>query len=226
MPVDVVLFDLDGTLVDSAAGIARAAARALARFDRPPLTAEQLRAFVGPPLRESFAGIGVTGDELDGLVDAYRHHYLEDGILDFEVYPGVVPLLDALGAAGLRLGVATSKRTASARRVLAHAGLAGRFAAVEGSEPDGSRPDKAAVIAGALGALDVDHPGRVVMVGDREHDALGARAVAVGFIGVAWGFAAPGELAGAGADRIAASPAALAGLVLGSAGPSPRISAT
>ena len=119
MPVDVVLFDLDGTLVDSAAGIAGAADRALAAIGRPPLTPAQLRAFVGPPLRESFVGLGIAGDELDAVVDAYRHHYLEDGILDFEVYPGVVPLLDALRRAGLRLGVATSKRTESARRVLA-----------------------------------------------------------------------------------------------------------
>ena len=72
----------------------------------------------------------------------------------------------------------------------------------------------------------MDRPGRVLMVGDREHDALGARAVATGFIGVAWGFAAPGELADAGADRIAATPEALAELVLEAAGPSPRISAT
>jgi len=226
MSVDVVLFDLDGTLVDSGAGIARAAARALARFGRPPLTSEQLRAFVGPPLRESFAGLGVAGDELDGLVDAYRRHYLEDGILDFEVYPGVVPLLDMLGAADLRLGVATSKRTTSARQVLAHARLDGYFAVVEGSEPDDSRPDKAAVISGALDALGVDTPGRVLMVGDRKHDVLGARAVATGFVGVAWGFAVPGELAGAGADRIAATPGALAEIVLEAAGRSSRISAT
>jgi len=227
MPVDVVLFDLDGTLVDSGAGIARAAARALAEFDRPPLTAAQLRAFVGPPLRESFAGLGIDGDELDGLVDAYRHHYLEDGILDFEVYPGVARLLDVLGGAGLRLGVATSKRTASARRVVAHGGLDGHFGAVEGSEPDDSRPDKAAVISAALAALGVDSPGRALMVGDRSHDVIGARAVATGFIGVAWGFAVPGELADAGADRIAATPAMLTELVLEAAvGPYPRISAT
>jgi phosphoglycolate phosphatase len=226
MPVDVVLFDLDGTLVDSAAGIARAAERALARAGRPPLTPEQLRAFVGPPLRESFAELGIDGDELDTVVDAYREHYLKDGILDFAVYPGVVALLDALGAAGLRLGVATSKRTTSARRVLAHAGLDGHFAAVEGTEPDDSRPDKAAVISGALVALGVEQPDRVLMVGDRRHDALGARAVAIGFIGVAWGFGAPGELADAGATRIATTPEALVGLVLEATDRSPRISAT
>ena len=227
MPPAVVLFDLDGTLVDSGAGIARAAARALAEIGRPPLAPDQLRAFVGPPLRASFVGLGVAGDELDAVVDAYRRHYLEDGILDFAVYPGVVDLLDSLGAAGLRLGVATSKRTASARRVLVHAGLDGHFAVVEGSEPDDSRPDKAAVISSALVALGVERPGRVLMVGDRMHDALGARAVATGFIGAGWGYGSPDELTGAGAEHIAPTPAALARLVLeATAGPSPRISAT
>ncbi len=134
--------------------------------------------------------------------------------------------MDALGAAGLRLGVATSKRTTSACRVLAHAGLDGHFAAVEGTEPDDSRPDKAAVISGALVALGVEQPDRVLMVGDRRHDALGARAVAIGFIGVAWGFGAPGELADAGATRIATTPEALVGLVLEATDRSPRISAT
>ena len=121
--------------------------------------------------------------------------------------------------------MATSKRTISARRVLTHAGLDVHFAAIEGSEPDGSRPDKAAVISGALDALGVHDPGQVLMVGDREHDARGARAVATGFIGVAWGFGTPVELADAGATRIAATPAVLAELVLeASTGPSPRCS--
>jgi phosphoglycolate phosphatase len=226
MPVDLVLFDLDGTLIDSGDGIARSATRALARFGRPALTPDELRAFVGPPLRDSFANLGVAGDELDAVVEAYRHHYLEDGIFDYEVYPGVVRLLDTLGAAGLRLGVATSKRTDSARRVLAHAGLDGHFAAVEGSGPDDSRPTKADVISGALAALGVADPEVVLMVGDREHDAIGARAVGTGFIGVSWGFGHPRELADAGATRIATTPDGLAGLVLEAVGPSPRISAT
>ena len=214
MPVDVVLFDLDGTLIDSGAGIARAAARALAEFGRPPLTDGQLRAFVGPPLPDSFLGIGIPADELGAVVAAYRRHYLADGIFDFQVYPGVTALLDALGARGLRLGVATSKRTSSAVRVLDHAGLDAHFAVVAGSEPDGSRPTKADVMWGALAGLGVTDTSRVLMVGDREHDVQGARALSTDFIGVAWGFGGGGELSGAGATRIAATPAVLADLIL------------
>ena len=214
MPVDVVLFDLDGTLIDSGAGIARASGRALAEVDRPPLTPAQRRAFVGPPLADSFVGIGVPADELDAVVAAYRHHYLADGIFDFEVYPGVTALLETLGTQGLRLGVATSKRTDSAVRVLAHAGLDGHFSVIAGSEPDGSRPTKADVMTGALDGLGVTDPSRVVMVGDREHDAFGARVLATGFIGVSWGFGSLHELTAAGATRIATTPTDLVDLVL------------
>ena len=215
VPVDAVLFDLDGTLVDSGAGIARAAARALAAAGRPPLTPDQLREFVGPPLRDAFAALGADGAALDALVDGYRRHYLADGILDFTVVDGVPDLLDALATAGIRLAVATSKRTESARRVLTHAGLAERFAAVEGSEPDDSRPTKAEVMAAALAALGTDRPGRVVMVGDREHDVRGARDLSTDFIGATWGYGSVAELRGAGALRLAGSPAVLADLVLG-----------
>ncbi len=222
MPPDVVLFDVDGTLVDSATGISRSAAAALAEFDRPPLTGAQLRAFIGPPLEISFRALGLHGSELDGVVAAYRRQYLADGILDFRVYPRVPGLLERLGAAGVRLGVATSKRTTSARRVLDHAGLSRHFRAVAGSEPDGSRPDKAAVMTAALAELAVLDPGRVLMVGDREHDADGAHALDTGFIGVTWGFGTREELLAAGTAHVAATPAEVADLVLGiDAGPLP-----
>ena len=214
-PPTVVLFDVDGTLIDSAGGIARSAAAALAEFGRPPLTADQLRSFIGPPLADSFRLLDLPADQVDGVVDAYRCHYLSDGILDYRVYPGVPELLERLVSAGLRLGVATSKRTASARHVLEHAGLAGWFRSIAGSEPDGSRPDKAAVMTAALADLGVDDPRRALMVGDREHDAIGARTLATDFIGVTWGFGTEDELVAAGATRIVATPAALGGLVLG-----------
>ncbi len=216
MPPDVVLFDLDGTLIDSSAGIARSAAAALAEFGRPPLTDAQLRSFIGPPLRDSFGLVDIPDDRLDDVVAAYRRHYLAGGILDYRVYPGVPGLLARLDATGLRLGVATSKRTASARHVLDHAGLAGHFGCIAGSEADGSRPDKAAVMAAALGELGIDDADRVLMVGDREHDAHGARTLATRFVGVAWGFGTPDELVAAGAPRVVASPDELADVVLGS----------
>jgi len=221
-PPSVVLFDVDGTLIDSADGIARSANAALAEFGRPPLTGEQLRSFIGPPLADSFGQLDLAPDELEGVVDAYRRHYLADGILDYRVYPGIPDLLTRLVDAGIGLGVATSKRSASARVVLEHAGLAERFATIAGSEPDGSRPDKAAVMTAALAELGVDDPRSVLMVGDREHDAIGARCLATGFVGVTWGFGSPDELAAAGATRTVASPADLADLVLGAgAGPFP-----
>jgi phosphoglycolate phosphatase len=214
----VVLFDVDGTLIDSAGGIARAAAAALAEFGRPPLTDEQLRSFIGPPLVDSFRLLDLSADQLDGVVDAYRRHYLADGIHDYRVYPGVPELLERLVGAGLMLGVATSKRSSSARHVLGHAGLAGWFGTIAGSEPDGSRPDKAAVMAAALADLGVADPRQALMVGDREHDARGARLLATDFVGVTWGFGSEDELVAAGATRTVPSPADLGILLLGPGG--------
>ncbi len=111
--------------------------------------------------------------------------------------------------------MATSKRTDSAERVLVHAGLRDHFATVVGSLPDDSRPTKATQIAAALDELGVEDPARAVMVGDREHDVEGARAAGTGFVGVDWGFGSRDELATAGAERVVASTAALARVILG-----------
>lgn len=215
MVPDAVLFDLDGTLVDSAPGIGASLARTLAEFGRPAPTSGQLSAFIGPPLRQAFTALGAREAELDVLVATYRRHYLAGGVFDFTVYPGIPAVLDELAGRGVRLGVATSKLTTAADHVLAHAGLAGRFDAVVGSEPDGTRQAKSAAIAHALALLGLDDPSRAVMIGDRAHDSLGAAEAGTGFIGVSWGFADVGELARSGADLVVHSPDDLVGAIFG-----------
>jgi phosphoglycolate phosphatase len=202
----LVLFDLDGTLVDSTPGIWASVRAAAAALGLPEPTPEQLRGMVGPPLQDGFALVlGVPPDDVPRAVAAYRAHYSAGALLDATVYPGVPGLLTALVDAGATLAVATSKPEPFAVRLLAHAGLLPAFASVHGATFDGTVRHKDQVVAAALAA----HPDgeRPVLVGDRAHDVLGAAAHGLPCIGAGWGPAPPGELADAGAAVVAATPA-------------------
>jgi phosphoglycolate phosphatase len=202
----LVLFDLDGTLVDSSPGIFSAVRFAAAQLGLPEPTPEQLRSMVGPPLPEGFAlALGVPADDVPRAVTAYRAHYSAGALLDVTVHDGVPELLAALRSGGATLAVATSKPEVFAVRVLEHTGLLPFFDGVHGATIDGAVRHKDQVVAAALGA----HPGRrdPVLVGDRSHDVLGAAARGLPCIGAGWGPAEDGELESAGAMAIAATPA-------------------
>ena len=211
----LVLFDLDGTLVDSTPGIWTSLRLTAAELGLPEPTPDQLRAMVGPPLEDGFAAVlGLTGDDVGRAVLAYRAHYTAGAMYDATVYTGVPELLAGLRAGGALLAVATSKPEPIAVRVLAHVGLLAAFDSVHGATLDGTVRHKAQVVAAALAA----HPDgvRPLLIGDRSHDVLGARAHGLPCIGAGWGPAPPGELAAAGAavvvDTPAGVPAALAAL--------------
>ncbi|MGY1621303.1 HAD hydrolase-like protein [Geodermatophilus sp. SYSU D00965] len=202
----LVLFDLDGTLVDSTPGIWASVRVAAAALGLPEPTPQQLREMVGPPLQDGFALVlGVPPDDVPRAVAAYRAHYAAGALLDVGVHEGVPELLAALRAGGATLAVATSKPETFAVRVLAHTGLLSAFAGVHGATLDGTVRHKDQVVAAALAA----HPGGrdPVLVGDRAHDVLGAAAHGLPCIGAGWGPAPAGELEDAGAAVVAATPA-------------------
>jgi phosphoglycolate phosphatase len=204
---DTVLFDLDGTLVDSGPSIVAALRKAFAAEGVPALRPEAERSLVGPPFHQTLPPL--IGDATDRVVRTYRRIYVTDGFaFQAQVYPGIVALLDGLARDQVRLAVATSKLESSAVAILEHLGLAGRFATICGDTADAGRPTKAAVIAEALRRLG-PAPG-TTMVGDRSQDVEGARAHHLPCVGAAWGYAAPGELEAAGAVAILPAPAALA----------------
>ena len=191
-----VLFDLDGTLVDSAALITHHLAGALRAVGAEVPGPAGLMSLVGPPFETALPAIGLTAEQTTSAILHYRSTYDPVAPEQSALFPGIPELLDKLGTAGLQLAVATAKPERTAVRILTGLGLADRFALIGGSDPAVGRVGKGPVIASVLARLDLD-PARdaVVMVGDRSHDIEGAIANGVPGIGVGWGYAEPGELA-------------------------------
>ncbi|WP_340645432.1 HAD hydrolase-like protein [Phenylobacterium sp.] len=202
-----ILFDLDGTLVDSEPGIRASAEAALAALGHEPIDFS-IAELIGPPLEEVMTAFlkRFGDDRVAEAVLAYREHYGAEGYRATEFYPGVSAMLAQF--AGLPLYVATSKRTVFARRILEHLEQAAAFEGIYGSEPDGALDNKAALIADVLKRHDLAAH-RCLMVGDRRQDVLGAQANGVPTVGVLWGYGDRDELETAGARWIISRPSEL-----------------
>jgi phosphoglycolate phosphatase len=211
----LILFDLDGTLTDPKPGITRAVQYALARYGVTVDDLDALIPFIGPPLHHSFARYyGFDDRRAREAVGFYREYFAETGIYENAVYPGIPQLLERLQSSGRRLIIATSKPTIYARRIVEHFQLDAYFTAVVGSDLDLTRVEKALIIGDILAAYPDVAREAMVMVGDREHDIIGARAHDLDAIGVTYGYGSRDELRAAGASAIAESVAGLADLLL------------
>ena len=210
---NIILFDLDGTLTDSGPGIMKAGQYALHAFGIERDWRE-LSFFVGPPLSETFARF-VSAENVDAAVAKFREYYQQDGWLDNAPYPGIPALLADLHARGCQLVLATSKPEEYARRIMENFDLAQYFTAICGATLDETRTDKAEVIAYALDTIGLTDKTGVVMVGDREHDVIGAKKNALPCIGVLYGYGTREELRSAGAAAIADTVEDLHKLLLG-----------
>jgi len=205
--IDTVLFDLDGTLSDSAPGILGALRASFAEAGLDWVDAETARSLLGPPFWHSLPPL-VGEHRVAQVVSAYRRHYVEDGAMfDTSCYDGVLEVLQELAAGEYRLAVATSKPEPHAEQIVASLGLAEFFVTVCGDTVDGARDSKALVVGEALRRLGGPDPSRVLMVGDRSHDVLGAAAHGLDCAGALWGYGTATELTAAGALRLCAKPA-------------------
>jgi phosphoglycolate phosphatase-like HAD superfamily hydrolase len=193
---DLVIFDLDGTLTDSAEGIVASFRHALQTVGAPVPEGDLVSRIVGPPMHLTLHEMGL-GDSADAAVAAYRADYTSRGWSMNQPFAGIPALLADLRAAGVRLAVATSKAERTAQRILAHFGLASSFEVIAGASADGIRSAKSDVVAHALHQL-APVPDRVVMVGDRSHDVEGAAAHGIGTIVVGWGYGRPDFVDGDG----------------------------
>lgn len=201
-----VLFDLDGTLTDPKLGITRSVQYALRKHGIEPPDADALEPFIGPPLEQSFRlTFGFDANQARRAVEDYREYFAQQGLYENEVYAGIPALLRDLHAADVRIGLATSKPTVFAQRILDHFDLAKHFDLIVGSFLDGQRVEKSEVVAHALAGVADVSPERVVMVGDRMHDVHGAHANGIDAIAVTYGYGSREELRAAAPISLAAS---------------------
>ncbi len=197
-----VLFDLDGTLIDSEAGILNSVKYALDNMGIEIPAYKVLKQFIGPPLIYSFTTfIGLSEEEGVRAVALYRENYAPRGMYEFTLYPGVETMLKKLTASGRRCYLATSKPEVYAAEMLKKAGIDGYFSGVVGSLIPSGRDDKAEVIGYLLEKEGIS-PEETVMVGDRFYDIEGAHKVGVCAIGVTYGFGSEKELNRAGAEAV------------------------
>ena len=206
----VCFFDLDGTLTDPKEGIVGSMQYALEKLGVSDIP-EELDWIIGPPLHQSFEML-VGKDRAQEGINAYRERYAVTGLYENTLYEGIPALLDGLKETGYPLHVATSKVRMFAVPILEHFALDGYFGQVFGSEPDGTRSNKGELLTYALEQTGVKAE-EAVMIGDRKHDILGAKANGMRSVGLLWGYGSREELEEAGADHIVSDLPALAALL-------------
>ena len=195
-----ILFDLDGTLLDSGEGVLTCARLALETLGKPLPSPQEMRSFIGPPLLDSFLRFGCSQEEARQAIEIYRGRYTTVGKFEAFVYPGMQQLLQQLQAEGCRLYVATSKPENTSVEILEHFGLAPYFRRIAGASADDRRSTKSQVLAYLLEeAAPLDRP---LMVGDTVYDVVGSRAHDIGCVGVSWGYGIVPEMRDAGALAI------------------------
>lgn len=208
-----LLLDLDGTLTDPFPGISACIAYALEEMNLPVPGREALRAWIGPPLLDSFArhfnSLSVIEDA-ERALSLYRERFADKGLFENEVYEGIPTVLASLKEQGQRMFLATAKPHVYARRIVEHFGLDLFLEHAYGAELDGTRADKVELIQYILDEEGLD-PGSCTMVGDRKHDMIGARYHGMQAIGVLWGYGSKEELLEAGAEALIESPQQLKG---------------
>ena len=195
-----IIFDLDGTLTDSAEGITNSVKLVMAHFNIPEPGMDVLRTFVGPPLHGMFVQHGVPEDRVEEAIQVFRSRYLTIGKFENKPYPGVFDLLQTLKDHGHTLYVATSKPEPQAKEILTHFNLANYFDCICGASLDSSRVHKEDVLRYLLNA---DPKGAYIMVGDTVFDVTGAAALNIPTIGVSWGYGSVEDMQKAGAIGIA-----------------------
>lgn len=212
-----VLFDLDGTVADSGAGILNCVRYAFNKMNLEIPDEAVLKKFLGPPLRFSFMNFcGMSDEQAWKAFHFYRERYcdMDCCVTENSLFEGIYEVLEQLAGAGKRISLATTKPENTADRIVEYFGIKKFFTAVCGAANDGSRGVKSEVIMDALGRCGEDDLSRAVMIGDRFYDIEGAKAVGIASIGVLYGGSSREELEKAGADYLVESPEEIVKIIL------------
>lgn len=201
-----VLFDLDGTVTDSSAGIVNSIQYALTKMGKEERDQDRLRSYVGPSLKDTFKNnYFPEGEEYKKAIAFYREYYAEKGIYENELYQGIGKVLDEIHNEGGKIALATAKPTYFAKIILRHFGIMEKFDTVVGSHLGGTRSTKNEIIFEVLDQLGFPDSEDIYMIGDREYDIHGGKHHGLKTIGVDYGYGPEGELASANPDYIVTS---------------------
>lgn len=199
----ILLFDLDGTLVDSGEGIMKCAQYSLEHFGIRVEDLQTLRPFVGPPLEDSYKMFyGFSDADAAKAVEIYRERYFKTGWLEQEMYSGVKEFLLELRNRGYTLGIATSKMQMQADKVTKYFELDKYFDYIFGRDDAGFLHTKADVIRAGLKAQGINNVSDILMIGDRKFDIIGAKECGIDSMGVLYGYGDLEEMQNAKADYI------------------------
>lgn len=195
MKYKYILFDLDGTVSESAEGIRYSLEKTLESLGAQPVDLSDYTKYIGPPLLDTLKNLCKLPDELcDKGYELYKNFYAEKGKLMNKPYDGIIPVLKELRKMGAKLAICTSKLEATAIEVVDELGLAQCFDAVAGSNRDSTRKDKKDLIPYALELLGGEKKD-AVMLGDTWYDAKGAQECSVDFIACPYGYGADEAMA-------------------------------
>ncbi len=209
-----VLFDLDGTMIDSRPGILEGVAHALCRMGIKIKPTEVTTNVIGPPLFDAFHNYyGLSEKDATQAVAFYREYYKQGALFNNILYGGILPMLASLKGVGLSLYLATGKPLCFSRPICERFGIAPFMTDFFATELDGRFADKPSLLAHVLRCTGQDAADGV-MVGDRRYDIEGASANGMDSVGVLWGFGGEEELRKAGATHLAATAEELAKIIL------------
>ncbi len=203
-----ILFDLDGTLVDSAPGIINGLKIALEKFGYDIPDYGTLRKCVGPPFTYSFPNyLHIKDEDFDGAVAAYRYYYdKENGLFNADVFEGVEGLLQALVKRGYNLIVCTSKPEPTARKLLDGLGISNYFTDICGATMDAKIDTKAEVIDLCFERAPWMIKDETILIGDTKFDCDGANEKEIDCLGITWGFGDKEDLVEHGAIQVLDEP--------------------
>lgn len=198
-----ILFDLDGTLLNTYKGVSNGVRYTLEYYGLPIPEEKEMRKYLGPPLRDSFSRFaGIPDERLDEAIAKFREYYFDKGVLEYELFEDLKPSFAKLCEMGCKLAVATSKLEKGAFIILEDAGLIDEFDFICGSTQDESRSTKDQVVAHVIEHFGITDKSEVLMVGDRDNDIVGAHKNGIKCCGFLSGFGSLEEMQEYGADYI------------------------
>ncbi len=202
-----ILFDLDGTLIDSKETIRRSFEYALNKMQVPNSKITDVNALIGPPMLTTLQEVfGFTLSEAQKGYQYYLEEYVDNGqMFQAKLYDGVRDTVHKLSQLGCFLAVATTKNEIYARKIVKKQGLDIEMHRVYGAHNDGTRSDKKRIITDLLEDYNITDRSEVLMVGDRHFDINGAQAVGIDSVGVLYGCGSAKELQDAGPTYLISS---------------------